>query len=183
GRWLLSGERRHAGRGPRRGLALRVVRHWGRRRRGDRALPRLGLRGRRRFVLRRPIHRLGRFARVRRRLGRRHEVHAIGRWHGLARGRRTGDEEQPGERVHSDGADETDARALGTPAPPSHRSTTSGSATRPTSFTPAARIAASTCTTAAYGTRPSARRYTPVGRLVRTKAGNVARKSAYESGA
>src|SRR2546430_9488741 len=76
-------------------------------------------------------------------------LHAIGRWHGLARSRRAGDEEQAGERVHSDGADEADARALGTPAPPSHRSTTSGSATRPTSFTPAARIAASTCTTSA----------------------------------
>src|SRR5207302_1541946 len=61
------------------------------------------------------------------------------------------------------------------------RSTASG--TRPTSFTPDVRMTASTCTTSAYGTRPSARRYTPVGRLVRTKAGNVARKSSYESAA
>src|SRR2546428_1686607 len=84
------------------------------------------------------------------------------RSHGLARGRRPGDEEQPGERGYRDGADEADARALGTPAPPSHRSTTSASATRPTSLTPAARIAASTCTTAAQGTRPPPRTHTPL---------------------
>src|SRR5437762_234876 len=74
-------------------------------------------------------------------------------------------------------------RRLALPTRRSHRATASGSATRPTSVTPAARITASTWTTSAYGTRPSARRYTPVGRLVRTKAGNVARKSPYESAA
>src|SRR6266849_6494389 len=66
---------------------------------------------------------------------------------------------------------------------PSHFATVSGSATSPTSVTPAARITANTWTTSAYGTRPSARRYTPVGRLVRTKAGKVARKSSYDRGA
>src|SRR2546427_8540301 len=48
--------------------------------------------------------------------------HAIGRWHGLARGRRAGDEEQPGECVYRDGADEADARALGTPRSEEHTS-------------------------------------------------------------
>src|SRR5205823_12075639 len=106
------------------------------------------------------------------------EPHLIARRHRLAPLGRTGHEKQAREPVHQHRPCQAQADIGGRPAALSHRSIVSGSATSPTSLTPDARITASTWTTLAYGTRPSARRYTPLGRLVRTSAPNVARKSS-----
>src|SRR5205085_4133905 len=180
---LLAGERLCLGRGTRRGLALGVVRH-GRRRRGCHgALRGLRLGCRRGLLLGRPLNRLGRFTRILGRRGRGHQMDSVRGRRRLARTGGAYQEQHPDASMHENGAREADADVGGRAGPALHRCTVSGSATRPTSFTPDVRMTARTCTTSAYGTRPSARRYTPVGRLVRTKAGNVARKSSYESAA
>src|SRR5207249_78365 len=55
----------------------------------------------------------------------------------------------PGQRVHHGRARAADAGVRRSAGPASHRVSVSGSATRPTSFTPDARITANTCTTSA----------------------------------
>src|SRR5204863_9169347 len=106
----------------------------------------------------------------------RDQAHGVGGRQPLVPARRP-KQECPGQPVHDKRAGQGHSYRGWGPAS-SHRSIVSGSATSPTSCTPAARMTASTCTTRAYATRPSARKYTPVGRFVRTKAGKVDWKSS-----
>src|ERR1051325_6367002 len=183
-RGRLAGQRGRLRGGSRRGLARDVVRSLGRRRLRHGALGRrLLARQRGRFLLGGTVDDLGRLLGLLGRQRRRDQVHLVHRGRRLARLGRGGEHEKHGEPVDRDRARQPETHVGGSPAASPHRSIVSGSATRPTSLTPDARMAASTWTTMAYGTRPSARRYTPVGRLVRTKAGKVARKSSYVSAA
>src|SRR5574341_901745 len=177
-------KRRRLGRGARRRLAAGRVGGGRRRGPGHRSLGRpLRRRRRRRWLLGRPFDGLGRLARLLVGLRGGDQPDLVGRRHAQRRPRR-GEQKRARRPVHHDGPDQPEPHArgrLGTPA--LHRSMVSGSVTRPTSATPAARITARTRMTVAYAARPSARRYTPLGRLLRTKAGKVAWKSWNESAA
>src|SRR2546421_109793 len=146
---FLPGERLRLGRGARRGFPLGVVRRGRRRRGGHGALRRLRLGCRRGLLLGRPIHRLGRFTRILGRCGRGHQMDSVRGRRRLARVGSAHQEQHPDEGVDEHRAREADADVGGRSGPALHRSTVSGSATRPTSFTPDARITASTCTTSA----------------------------------
>src|SRR3989442_4927269 len=132
-------------RGARRRLALGIVRGLGRRGRGHGALGRLFRLGeRRRFLLSRPLQRLGRLARLF--LGRRggDEPHLVGGRRGAARLAGCGEQKQARGTVHQQRGGERQADVRRDALPPPHRSTYSGSATRPTAPTPDCRITANT---------------------------------------
>src|SRR2546426_8539218 len=135
-------------RGARRCFAPGVVRGLGRCGRGHGALGRLFRLGqRRRFLLGRPLQRLGRLARLFLGRGGGDEPHLVGGRRGAARLAGRGEQKQAGGTVHQQRGGERQADVRRDALPPPHRSTLSGSATRPTSLTPDCRITASTCTT------------------------------------
>ena len=176
-RWLLAGQGLRRRCGSWRGLAMRLIARRRRRRPRDGAARSLRGGHRCRLLLGGSLECFRRLARFEVRLRRGNEADGVRRRQpDPASG--CSEQEHTDEPVHDERARHRHAHRYLRATASSHRLIVSGSATRPTSRTPAPRITASTCTTRAYATRPSARRYTPVGRFVRTKAGNVARKSS-----